>query len=351
MSVCSSVPSGIVKAFNRLGYTWVPSLCSARKLAVAAGKVASGRVCDVCGRREAFFFRPYSGVSLCRRCLTESVEEKVRATVVKCGMFEFDDTIAVAVSGGKDSVSLLHVLARLEKKHPRARLVAVTVDEGIRGYRDEALKIASENCGKLGVKNVVVSFKELFGYTLDDMVGRLKQKGMEGETPCAWCGVLRRRALNVVARRVKADKLATAHTLDDEVQTILLNILHGDVLRIAREKPVTDEVHPKLVRRIKPFCEVPERESSLYAYIRGVRFQSTPCPYASEALRNDARLMLNRMEEKHAGIKFTVFKSIEKIRPALEDVARKEGLGVCSECGEPTTDKVCRTCQMLKQLE
>jgi uncharacterized protein (TIGR00269 family) len=61
--------------------------------------------------------------------------------------------------------------------------------------------------------------------------------------------------------------------------------------------------------------------------------------------------MLNRMEEKHPGIKFTIFKSIEKIRPSLEDVARKEGLGECNECGEPTTDRVCRTCQMLKQLE
>jgi uncharacterized protein (TIGR00269 family) len=313
--------------------------------------VASGRVCDVCGRRKALFFRPYSGVKLCRRCFMKSVGEKVRSTIVKYGMFEFDDRIAVAVSGGKDSVGLLHVISGLEKRYPRAKLVAVTVDEGIKGYRDEGLEIASENCKQLGVEHAVVSFQELFGYGLDEMVGRLKQKGCEGETPCAWCGVLRRRVLNIAARRVNADKLATAHTLDDEVQTILLNILHGDVLRVAREKPVTDNVHPKLVRRIKPFCEVPEMETSLYAYLKGVRFQSRPCPYASEALRNEARVMLNRMEEKHSGIKFTIFKSIEKIRPALEDMARKEGLGECSECGEPTTDKICRTCQLLKQLE
>jgi uncharacterized protein (TIGR00269 family) len=265
-------------------------------------------------------------------------------------MFEFDDTIAVAVSGGKDSVSLLHVLARLETRYPRARLVAVTVDEGIKDYRAEALEIARENCRMLSVEHVVVSFDDLFGFTLDEMVRRLRRKDLEGETPCAWCGVLRRRALNVAARRFEADKLATAHTLDDETQTVLLNILHGDVLRIAREKPVTDFVHPKLVRRIKPFCEVPERETSLYAYVRGVRFQSNPCPYASEALRNDARAMVNTLELKHPGIMFTVFKSVEKIRPALENIARTEGLGECSECGEPTTEKLCRTCQMLKKL-
>ena len=307
-------------------------------------------LCDVCKRRQAFFFRPYSGEKLCRRCFAQSIEKKVRATIAKYQMLNFNDKIAVAVSGGKDSVSLLHVLAKMEKKQPKASLVAITVDEGIKGYRDEALKIASENCDELGIKHVVTSFRELYGFTLDEIVKRQKHKGESGLTPCAYCGVLRRKALNIAARNVKANKLATAHTLDDETQTILLNIFHGDVLRIAREKPVTDEAHPKLVQKVKPFCEIPEKETALYAYVRKIRFQSTPCPYASEALRNDVRIMLNRMEEKHAGIKFTVFKSIERIRPALEEIANKEGLRECDECGEPTTERICRTCQMLKRV-
>jgi uncharacterized protein (TIGR00269 family) len=307
-------------------------------------------VCTVCKRREAFFFRPYSGEKLCRKCFAKSIEEKVRTTIAKYKMLRFDDRIAVAVSGGKDSVSLLHILAKIERGYSKTSLVAVTVDEGIKGYRDEALKIAAENCKKLGIEHHVVSFKELYGYRLDQIVKSLKQKGDSRLTPCAYCGVLRRKALNIVARNLKADKLATAHTLDDETQTILLNIFHGDVLRIAREKPVTDEAHPKLVQKVKPFCEIPEKETALYAYVRKTKFQSTPCPYASEALRNDIRIMLNRMEEKHAGIKFTIFKSIERIRPALEDIASKEGLRECSECGEPTTEKICRTCQMLRQV-
>jgi uncharacterized protein (TIGR00269 family) len=307
-------------------------------------------VCSACRERDAFYFRPYSGERLCRKCFAKSVEAKVRATIAKYGMLRFDDRIAVAVSGGKDSISLMRILAKMEKTHPRSSLVAVTVDEGIKGYRDEALEIAADNCGKLNVEHRVVSFKELFGYTLDEIVKRRKQKGNDDITTCACCGVLRRKALNLAARLIKADKLATAHTLDDEAQTILLNIFHGDVWRLAKEKPVTDEVHPKLVRRIKPFCEVPEKETALYAYIRGVEFQSRPCPYASDALRNDVRAMLNRMEEKHAGMKFTVFKSLEKIRPAIEEAVKEEGLKECSECGEPTTERVCRTCQILKQV-
>jgi uncharacterized protein (TIGR00269 family) len=305
-------------------------------------------MCTVCKRRPAFFFRPYSGEKLCRRCFTESIEEKVRATIAKYQMLKFDDKIAVAVSGGKDSISLLHILAKIERNHPKASLVAVTVDEGIKGYRDEALKIAAEHCKKLGITHRIVSFKRLYGFTLDEIVKRLKKKDESGLTPCAYCGVLRRKALNTAARKAEADKLATAHTLDDETQTILLNIFHGDVLRIAREKPITDEAHPKLVQKIKPFCEIPEKETALYAYVKKIKFQSTPCPYASEALRNDIRTMLNRMEEKHAGTKFTIFKSIEKIRPALEESAKKEMLRECSECGEPSAEKTCKTCQMLK---
>jgi uncharacterized protein (TIGR00269 family) len=162
---------------------------------------------------------------------------------------------------------------------------------------------------------------------------------------------LRRKALNLAARKVGANKIATGHTLDDETQTILLNIFHGDVLRLAKEKPVTDEIHPRFVQKIKPLCEIPEREVTLYAYVRKIRFQSGPCPYASEALRNDVRTMLDRVEEKHAGTKFTIFKSIERIRPALEELDRREGLFECSRCGEPTSERVCRTCQMLEQVE
>lgn len=288
---------------------------------------------------------------LCKGCFVKSIEGKVRATIAKYKMFNHDDRIAVAVSGGKDSVSLLHILAKIERDYPRASLVAVSVDEGIAGYRDEALKIAAENCKKLGIEHHVISFKELYGLTLDELVEKMRATGKSELTPCSYCGVLRRKALNIIARKVEADKLATAHTLDDEAQTVLLNMLHGDVLRIAREKPVTDDVHPKLVVRVKPFCEIPEKETALFAYVKKIKFQSMPCPYAPEALRSDIRQFLNRMEEKHAGMKYTVFKTAERIRQALEKTGSTEPLKECSLCGEPTTQDLCKACEMLQNLK
>jgi len=294
--------------------------------------------------------RPYSGEKLCGRCFCKSIENKVRGTISKYEMLEPKDKIMVAVSGGKDSVTLLHILTKIEKTFPKATLSAVTVDEGIKGYRDEALKVAAKNCRKLGVEHLVTSFKEMYGYTLDEIVNMIRKREEKGLTPCSYCGVLRRRALNTAAREAGVDKLATAHSLDDETQTMILNIIHGDALRIARAKPVLTVIHPKLVQRVKPFCEVPEKEIAFYVYLRKIEFQVIPCPYAQTALRNDVRTMLNRMEEKHAGTKFTIFRSMERIRPALEAMVEEAKLKDCRICGEPTVGELCKPCQMLQEL-
>jgi len=294
--------------------------------------------------------RRYSGEKLCKKCFKNSIEDKVRTIISKYKMLEPNDKIAVAVSGGKDSLSLLHIIADIEKKFPKTSICAITVDEGIKGYRDEALKFAAKSCQELGIKHEIVSFKEMYKITLDELADIIRDKEKNELSPCSYCGVLRRRALNSAARQTGANKLATAHNLDDETQTILLNIIHGDAIRIARVKPVLDKGHQKLIQRIKPFCEVPEKEIALYAYFKKIEFQSIPCPYAHTAMRNDIRKMLNAMEEKHAGTKFAVFRSIERIRPALEATAEKEKLQDCKICGEPTPSEVCKPCQMLQKL-
>ena len=304
-------------------------------------------LCTCCQKREAFFFRKYSGERLCKRCFAVSIETKVRSTITRYHMLKFNDHLAVAVSGGKDSLSLLYILAKLRKYRPQTTLTAVTIDEGIHGYRDEALEIAASTCKKLDVPHHIVSFQQLYGYSLDEMIGRAREKGQTALTACAYCGVLRRKAINAGAKQVHASKVATAHTLDDEAQTALMNIFHGDIARLAKEKPITSEVHPQFVQKIKPFCEIPENESALYAYVKKIPFQDTPCPYASEALRNDVRGILNQMEQKHAGTKFTVFKAMERLRPALEATADAEGFKTCVQCGEPAAGEVCKACELL----
>ncbi|MEJ2280904.1 MAG: TIGR00269 family protein [Candidatus Bathyarchaeota archaeon] len=307
--------------------------------------------CTLCKKRDAIFGRRYSGENLCKRCFCKTIEDKVRRTISKYDMLGPKDQIMVGVSGGKDSVTLLHILKKVEKIFPDVTIYAGTIDEGIKHYRDEALKIAKRNCKKVGVEQKVVSFKKMFDFELDEIVRLIRKKRTNGLTPCSYCGVLRRKALNNIAKEVGANKLAIGHSLDDETQTILLNIFHGDPMRIARSKPITTVVHSHFVQRVKPMCLIPEKEIVFYAYLKGIEFQCIDCPYAQTALRNDIRNMLNQMEHKHSGTLFTIFNSIEKIRPALEKVSEEVKLTKCKLCGDPTVGDICRACEMLQEIK
>jgi len=264
-------------------------------------------------------------------------------------MLKEDDRIAVAVSGGKDSLCMLHILHSIEQKFPKSELIVVTVDEGIRNYREEALEIAKESARKLNLEHFIVSFRELYGKTLDELVHELSLNTSKKMTACAYCGVLRRRALNHAALEVKADKLAVAHNLDDEAQTTLLNLIRCDVPRLLRTGPVVPSAHEKFVTRIKPLRDISEKETTLYVYFRNIPLHTLPCPYAQYALRNDVRNFLNEMERKHPEIKYNILKSADQIREIAGDKTRKKLLS-CELCGAPSSSRICKTCQILAQI-
>lgn len=300
--------------------------------------------CTYCGN-QATYTREYEGVSFCSKCFRHTIEERVRRTVITHEMLEYDDHIAVAVSGGKDSLTLLNLLVKLEERFPRGTLTAISVDEGIEGYRDEALDLAKKACERLGVIHVVVSYHDLFGVTTDE-IAKMKRN----QTPCAYCGVFRRKAINKAASMVGATKIATAHNLDDEVQTVLMNMLHGDPLRIVRSSPVLRDSRGRFLPRIKPLCEVPEKEIVLYAYLMGLEFQSVACPHGNEALRNDIRSFLNQMEQKHPGTKFTLNRAAERLRELLAAAAPLSHLNECERCRDPTPHRLCEACMMLQTI-
>ena len=304
----------------------------------------STQKCRFC-EDNAIYSREYEGVSFCGKCYRSAIEEKVRRTIMRHEMLSYNDHVAVAVSGGKDSLTLLNILSKLERRYPRSRITAISVDEGIEGYRDEALRLAAMDCKRLGVEHVVVSYKNLFNTTIDEMA----KLGL-GKTPCSYCGVLRRKAINKAAVNIGATKIATAHNLDDEVQTVLLNMLHGDPLRITRSGPILHDVQGRFLTRIKPLCDIPEKEVVLYAYLTGVEFQSIACPHGSEALRNDIRDFLNQLEQKHPGAKFTLLRSAETLRERLANAGAYSQLNECEKCGDPTPHKYCEACLMLEAI-
>ena len=299
----------------------------------------SAPTCTKCHGKPSVYHRPYSGERLCPTCFKASLKERVQGAINRFKMLDHWSRVAVGVSGGKDSLTLLHILKEIEDETHGSELIAVTVDEGIRGYRDEALGIVERACKAMDVEWRLVSFADLFGSTMDEIAAGERTLGA-----CSFCGVLRRRALNEVAKRVDANRLATGHTLDDMAQSALLNLLRGDLGKMASLDP-GGFTSPGFVRRIKPLCEVPERETTLYAYLQGFELQSTPCPYAGEAMRGDARTFLNMMEATRPGTLFTTYNIALKLIPAATTA---ETMKTCKICGEPSTGETCRVCQLLQ---
>jgi uncharacterized protein (TIGR00269 family) len=294
--------------------------------------------CTKCHKIPSIYNRPYSGERLCPNCFKASLKERVQGAINRFEMLDHWSRIAVGVSGGKDSITLLHLLKELEEDAHGSELIAVTVDEGIRGYRDESLGIAERACRALGVEWRLISFHDLFGYTMDEIASWERSLGA-----CSFCGVLRRRALNEAAKDVDADRLAVGHTLDDMAQSALLNLLRGDLGKMPSLKP-GGFTNSKFVRRIKPLCEVPERETTLYAYLQGFELQGWACPYAGEAMREDARKFLGEMETRRPGTLFTIYNTSLKLIPEAVAV---ETMKICKKCGEPSTGDICRVCQLL----
>ena len=300
--------------------------------------------CSRCGGR-VFYARRYSGEALCASCFNNSIIEKTRKTVSKYGMIAPGERVAVAVSGGKDSLSLLTVLRALYPPR-RNQLVAISVDEGVAGYRDEALEHARSMTGELGIEHLIVSYKDLFGFSLDEALRWEEERDISS---CSFCGVFRRRAIDEAAMKAKASVVATAHNLDDYVQTFMMNLMHGDVARLAWLDPTySDDSFP--VRRVKPFMEIYEEEVALYAFQTRVPFQSVSCPYMHEGLRSEVRDYLNMIEAKHPGIKNVL------LRSSLDEIyrySRSPGRPSvpCAKCGKPSTNGLCGVCRMKGTIE
>ena len=301
--------------------------------------------CTFCGRK-AVYNRRYAGTLLCDRCLIKSVERRFWRAVAEHKLIAPNEKIAVAVSGGKDSVVALHLIADY-CKNKNCEVAAVTIDEGIKGYRNHSLPAARENAEELGLEHLIVSFKDAYGATLDEMV-KVAKKKKSRQHPCTYCGVMRRSLLNKAARELGADKLATAHNLDDEAQAIMLNYVRGDFSRLHRLGPIYPP-REGFVPRIKPMREIPEKEIALYALLKDIKVHLAVCPYA-DGIHTEIRDFLNDFEVKHPNTKFMIVRMFDRMKPHLAGAMPEFEMQRCNFCGEPTPTSACKACELLVQL-
>ena len=318
-------------------------------------------ICSLC-LKPASWRRPWDKEYLCKLHFNQAFVKKVRRTINRFKLLQRNDKIAVGISGGKDSVALLDVLCKIEKRYP-AQIIAITIDEGIKGYREDGEKFVLEAVERTQVEHHTFSFKKQFGNTLDSTLMILETVGKRLGA-CAYCGIYRRQLLNVAAKELGATKLATGHNADDEAQTLIMNLVRGNLMTALRSDPVPNRQNPAFVPRIKPFRYTAEQEIVVYTHFNNLNYQETPCPNSGEAQRGIIREIIQKLNETTPDAIFSILKSgdslLRTIKKLEEHTAfekgqfktvRKGKLASCQSCGEPSAKNICRACIVQNEVK
>ena len=269
---------------------------------------------------------------LCKTHFCASVEERVQKTIEKEQLFLFEDKVCVAVSGGKDSLSLLLIL-----KKQGYRVEALAVDEGIAGYRSGYLDLVKEFCSEQGISLVVKSFSEETGKELDVWL-------KEGGRACTICAAFRKNILNKYSKEFSV--LATGHNLDDEAQAVLMNLFRANRSLFFSLGPKSG-VRKGFRQRVKPLYYLTEKELLTYAFLQGLVREFTECPYAVDSFRGKVRDALNRYEEEHPDVKMNIVEHYLGLKDRMSGVCVGSEQAFCSDCGEPCRQERCQSCILI----
>jgi uncharacterized protein (TIGR00269 family) len=305
--------------------------------------------CTKCGNK-AIIRISYANLLLCSIHFWEWFEQRVERTVKKYRMLEGSRVVAVAVSGGKDSTTLLHVLHKLSSTHG-FEVIGINIDLGIdvgTRYSSLSTEFAIKNFEALGVKYRVVKLQEEYGFTIDEAKVKVRRP------VCSTCGLVKRYVMERAAKEVGADTLATGHNLNDVAQFVMSGYHSGDVSNLARLRAVSPAENGYL-KKIKPLFLSYEREITTYALTKGIPFIMDSCPHnlrVGGPTGDKLRRILEETEDQIPGFMFRLVENFEdRVRPFFEDLP-KFNLGKCKVCGMPTNmdREICSFCAVRSRL-
>ncbi len=295
-------------------------------------------------RGEAAVGIDYANVYFCRECFKEFFEKKVRSTVLKYAMIRPDDRVLVAVSGGKDSSSLLFAL---RKVFPELKIEAFHINLGIKGYSKESEQKVYELVDFVKTSLIIFDLEKELGISIEDFKNTVYKRKI-----CSPCGVVKRYLINKVAYEKGFTKVATAHTLDDTVALLFNSYLHGDVDSLVRLKPVLPSTHTKFVAKIKPLWEITDRECLFYTLFCDLPYVSQPCPLGGETTKMRVKKeLISELSTKIRGFKHIFLKShMKRMLPLLEASVIMPPLIECELCGMPSSEKICAFCKRMRLI-
>ncbi|RDX53029.1 hypothetical protein K466DRAFT_653166 [Polyporus arcularius HHB13444] len=304
------------------------------------------RTCALCNDARAILKRPKTGQQICKECFFYVFETEVHNTITEARLFKPGDRVAIGASGGKDSTVLAHVMKTLNERYKYGlELFLLSIDEGITGYRDDSLETVKRNQQQYDMPLKILSYDELYGWTMDAIVAQIGKKNN-----CTFCGVFRRQALDRGAAILNVDHIVTGHNADDIAETVLMNIMRGDIARLGRCTSICTQGEDT-IKRSKPFKYAYEKEIVMYAYFKKLDYFSTECIYSPDAYRGHARAFLKDLEAARPSAIIDIIHSGEAFEINDDVKATQKLQQTCRRCGYMSSNELCKACTLLEGLE
>lgn len=305
--------------------------------------------CRTCGEKAAVNMRQHK-LALCKEHFLDWIPEQTARFIKKYRMFGPDEKILVAVSGGKDSLSLWDILHRLGYNADGLYL-GLGIDEGI-SYSDESRRLTEQFARQRGLKLRVVDIQAEYGHSIP-VIAALTHRGQN--RPCSVCGVAKRHEMNRIARDLGYDVLATGHNLDDEAAVLFGNTLSWQADFLLRQGPVLPE-HNGLARKVKPLCRFYEKEMAAYAILRGIEYIYEECPFSIGSTSIYYKELLNRLETDRPGAKLAFYLKFLEARASgqlfIQPEDAPQPMYNCPSCGQPTQyEGKCSFCRMMEKVQ
>ncbi len=267
------------------------------------------------------------------------LESKVKQTLAKIKLKK-NEKIIVALSGGKDS----SVTAYLLKKFGY-NVEGLYINLGMGKYSKDCLEAVKKLCEQLNIKLHLYDIKKEMGSGMCYLRTTIQANAGKGKLKnCAICGVIKKWILNREARKLKADKIATGHNLDDEVQTFLINIFKASLQLSANSGAITRNISDrKFIPRIKPLFYAAEEDIRKYSKAKKLPVVYEKCPCAFDSYRIQVRKFLNTLSKKD---KENIIKNFDRLTKRIQRTKDNKVI-YCQTCGEPARNKICRKCELL----
>jgi uncharacterized protein (TIGR00269 family) len=286
-----------------------------------------------CGKKAYFIGLEGKKKYFCKEHFIEYFERKVKRIIEKYKLFNKNEKILVAISGGKDSVVAFYVLKKLGYN-----VKGFHINLGIGNYSKKSLEVIKKLAKIVNEEIYVINLKDLVGKTIGDLINNPTKR-----PACSYCGITKRYLMNRFAYEFNFDCLTTGHHLDDELNFFCHNLVNWNLEYLIKQEP-KQEKEGKFVKKVKVLYECEEKEIKAYADALNLPYYKGCCELADNQKTKKYNFFWEKLQEDNYQVKIQFIRGFLRNKKNFCLSQENKNLKECKICGFPTNREICSFC-------